>query len=135
MTSDENGHSEPLVSGKTKAVAIGTKDGASDPVITATGSGYVAEKILDIAFSEGVKVRKDKGLTDILSAFDVESPVPLEALGAVSVILDYVYRANQRAEMKNRYGKPYSMADVASEAAPDSTDSQVPAAYQHREDV
>jgi len=70
------------------------EDAQSQPKIIAKGSGALAEKILDIAFAEGVKVRQDKGLTDILDAFDVESPIPLEALHAVSLILERVYAEN-----------------------------------------
>ena len=85
-----------------KAVAIkgATPDGESDsqsqPKIIAKGTGILAEKILDIAFAEGVKVRQDKDLTEILDAFDVESPVPLEALHAVSLILERVYAENNK---------------------------------------
>ena len=85
-----------------KAVAIKGADsalgenGQSQPKIIAKGSGVLAEKILDIAFAEGVKVRQDKDLTEILDAFDVESPIPLEALHAVSLILERVYAENNK---------------------------------------
>jgi len=68
----------------------------SPPKIIAKGSGALAEKLLDIAFAEGVKVRQDKDLTEILDAFDIESPVPLEALHAVSLILERVYAENNK---------------------------------------
>lgn len=84
----------------TKAVAIQgqpTKDGTQQaPTITAKGTGFNAEKILDIAFKEGVKVREDKALVDMLEAFDVESPIPLEALYAVNLILERVYLEENR---------------------------------------
>lgn len=80
----------------TKAVAIKRKTSDDTPVITAKGHGFNAEKILDIAFAEGVKVRQDKDLTELLDAFDVESPVPLEALHAVSLILERVVAENSR---------------------------------------
>lgn len=85
-----------------KAVAIKGADpvhgeeGQSQPKIVAKGSGALAEKILDIAFAEGVKVRQDKDLTELLDAFDVESPIPLEALHAVSLILERVYAENNK---------------------------------------
>ena len=79
----------------TKAVAIdGTRTEGGPPRIVAKGRGFAAERILDIAFAEGVKVRQDKELTDILERFEVESPIPLEALHAVSLILERVYREN-----------------------------------------
>lgn len=85
-----------------KAVAIQKADksktdgktAAETSKITAKGTGKFAERILDIAFKKGVKVRQDKELTDLLEQFDVESPIPLEALDVVSDILRQVYLAN-----------------------------------------
>jgi len=80
----------------TKAVAVKQGDGVAAPKITAKGHGYAAEKILDIAFAEGVKVRQDKDLTELLDAFDVDCPVPLEALHAVSLILERAHAENAK---------------------------------------
>ncbi|WP_417449613.1 EscU/YscU/HrcU family type III secretion system export apparatus switch protein [Kordiimonas sp.] len=82
----------------TKAVAVTQHHEGSAPQISAKGHGYVAEKILDIAFAEGVKVRQDTDLVELLDAFDVDCPVPLEALHAVSQILDRVYAENRQLE-------------------------------------
>lgn len=70
--------------------------GADDPAprITAVGHGENAARMLDLAFANNVKVRRDEDLTQILSAMEAESPVPLEALEAVGEILTYVYQAN-----------------------------------------
>lgn len=92
---------EPETPKLTKAVAIkGSGGDASStqdtPKIIAKGSGALAEKILDVAFAEGVKVRQDKDLTELLDAFEVESPIPLEALHTVSLILERVYAENQK---------------------------------------
>lgn len=82
----------------TKAVAVKDSETGNTPKITASGEGALAERILDIAFAEGVKVRQDKDLTELLSALEVESPVPLEALHAVSLILERVYQENNRMQ-------------------------------------
>lgn len=79
------------------------------PIITAKGRGYSAERILDIAFAEGVKVRRDSDLTDMLDAFDEDSPVPLEALHAVGLILERVYQENR-----------YKMDKMTTADAPDT---------------
>jgi len=102
----------------TKAIAIKRDDAASLPRVTAKGQGVLAEKILDIAFAEGVKVRQDKDLTELLDAFEVESPVPLEALHAVSLILERVYAENN----KMRDGNP-AAADVDAEDGAASSDA------------
>lgn len=88
---------------QTKAVALSydaTKDNA--PRVVASGRGYVAEEILRLAFDNGVKVRKDETLTEILSLVDLDQEIPLEALVAVAEILAHVYRENNRlAALKN----------------------------------
>ena len=76
------------------AVALSHEKGSSAaPVVTATGRGAVAEQILEIAFQNGVKVREDSNLVQILAEVDVDTPIPLEAFAAVSEILTYLYRA------------------------------------------
>ena len=64
------------------------------PRVVAGGRGSVAEQILQIAFAQGVKVREDADLAELLSAIDIDSEIPLEAFAAVAEILAYVYRAN-----------------------------------------
>lgn len=84
-----------------KAIAVKGKDGDTPSRIIAKGDGLLAEKMLDIAFAQGIKVRKDSDLTDLLDAFDIESPIPLEALHAVSLILERVYAENTIMKEKN----------------------------------
>jgi flagellar biosynthesis protein len=79
---------------KTIAVALEEQPGKGPAKITASGRGYVAEQILQIAFANGVKVREDADLVQILAAVDVDSDIPTEAFAAVAEILAYVYRAN-----------------------------------------
>nr|WP_322099317.1 EscU/YscU/HrcU family type III secretion system export apparatus switch protein [Haematospirillum sp. H1815] len=64
------------------------------PRIVASGRGFVADQILNIAFASGVKVRQDADLAQILSAVDLDSEIPTEAFAAVAELLVYVYRAN-----------------------------------------
>jgi flagellar biosynthesis protein len=81
---------------RTIAVALEEQPGHTAPIITASGRGFVAEQILEIAFANGVKVREDADLVQVLAAVDVDSAIPTEALAAVSEILAYVYKANGR---------------------------------------
>ena len=76
------------------AVALENESaGLGAPRVIAKGRGAVAEQILQIAFDRGVKVRSDADLAEILSAVEVDTEIPLEALAAVAEILSYVYRA------------------------------------------
>ena len=62
--------------------------------LVARGQGAIAEQILAIAFAQGVRVREDSDLVELLDAVDLDAEVPLHALAAVAEILTYVYRAN-----------------------------------------
>ncbi len=64
------------------------------PTIAAAGRGKIAEKILQLAFENGIKVREDSALAEMLAAVELDSPIPSEAFMAVAEILSYVYRAN-----------------------------------------
>lgn len=66
------------------------------PEVVATGRGAVAEQILQLAFSEGVKVREDADLAQILSLLEVGEEIPVETFAAVAEILTYVYQANNK---------------------------------------
>ena len=75
------------------AVKGGGRESSQLPRVVASGHGAIAEQILEIAFAEGVRVRTDADLAEILSAVDVDSEIPLEALATVAEVLSYVYRA------------------------------------------
>ena len=93
--SDSEKDSESEDNKETVAVALG-HDLVDDrpPKVVAGGRGRIAEQILEIAFANGVKVREDADLAQILAQLEVESEIPLEALAAVAEILRYVYAAN-----------------------------------------
>ena len=78
------------------AVAIAHKPTGPEtlPKVVASGRGTIADKILEIAFAEGVKVREDADLAELLAAADIDSEIPIEAFIAVAEILRYVYMAN-----------------------------------------
>ncbi|NKB56803.1 MAG: flagellar protein FhlB [Alphaproteobacteria bacterium] len=77
----------------TIAVALGNPSGVPEsvPRVLATGRGEFAETILDIAFRNGIKVREDTDLAEILATVDLDSEIPIEAFVAVAEILRYVY--------------------------------------------
>lgn len=80
-----------------QSVAVALKwDPATDaaPKVVASGRGTVAEQILELAWANGVRVREDADLAQILAAIDLDMEIPVEAYAAVAEILLYVYRAN-----------------------------------------
>ena len=80
-----------------RQTAVALKDGSEKgdiPTITAAGRGKIAEQILQIAYENGIRVRTDADLAEMLAKIELESPIPSEAFMAVAEILSYVYRAN-----------------------------------------
>jgi flagellar biosynthesis protein len=80
------------------AVALGySPESQNAPKVLAGGRGAVADQILNIAFAQGVRVREDADLAQLLAAVDIGSEIPVQAFAAVAEILVYVWRANGAA--------------------------------------
>lgn len=67
---------------------------AAAPKVVAKGQGWLAEQIIAIAEANGIEVRSDADLAQLLASVEVDSEIPLEAFTAVAEILSYVYRLN-----------------------------------------
>lgn len=95
---DDMAKSRPARGKAPMAVALSyDADSGDAPTVVASGRGAVAEQILQIAFANGVRVREDPDLAELLSAITIDSEIPIEAFAAVAEILAYVYRANNQA--------------------------------------
>ena len=80
-----------------RQTAVALKDRTAEklvPQVVAAGRGEIAEKIMQLAFENGIKVKEDGALAEMLAAVELDSPIPSEAFMAVAEILYYVYRAN-----------------------------------------
>lgn len=71
--------------------AVALQYGADDtaPVVVASGMGYLAEKIVDVASEHGVPVYEDDSLATILSQLKLGQEVPEELYQAIVEI--YIY--------------------------------------------
>ncbi|MDH5771585.1 MAG: EscU/YscU/HrcU family type III secretion system export apparatus switch protein [Rhodospirillaceae bacterium] len=88
---------KPKNSGDDIAIAIDySPEESSAPKVVAKGQGWLAEQIIAIAEANGIEVKEDPDLAQLLSNVDVDSEIPLEAFTAVAEILSYVYRMNNQ---------------------------------------
>lgn len=76
------------------------KSGA--PIVSAGGRGTIAEKIIELAREQGIPIKDDPDLVQVLSKLKVGSEIPVELYRAVAEILAFVYSLNeeQRAAKK-----------------------------------
>ncbi|MGR6836587.1 EscU/YscU/HrcU family type III secretion system export apparatus switch protein [Syntrophomonas erecta] len=78
-----------------RAVALGyNPDHDSAPVVVASGQGYLAEKIKEIARASGVPLKKDSELAEYLMALDLYQEIPPELYPVVAEILAFIYNMN-----------------------------------------
>lgn len=78
------------------AVALGYKPAQDQaPHVVAKGQGWLARQIVEMAEANGIEVREDADLAQILAQVDVDSEIPLEAFTLVAEILSYVYEKNK----------------------------------------
>ena len=74
------------------AVALSYDVGDTAPKILATGKGYVAEKMIEIAKQENVPLHQDAKLANTLSKLEIGDYIPKELYGVVAEILVFVDR-------------------------------------------
>lgn len=76
-----------------KAVALSyDEDVNAAPVIVASGSGYIAQKIVETARNNGIPVYEDNSLATMLSQLELGSEIPEQLYQAIVEI--YVYFLN-----------------------------------------
>lgn len=71
------------------------------PKVTAKGKGEIAKQIIKIANEEGVSLKEDKQLAQILAFLEIDDLIPIEAYGTVAEILNYIYQQNDKEGNKN----------------------------------
>lgn len=82
---------------ETKLAAAIKYDSVRDnaPKVTARGRGTIAEKIIELAEENGIPIKNDPELVQVLSKLKVDSEIPIELYRAVAEILAFVYSLNE----------------------------------------
>lgn len=79
-----------------KAVALRyDKSRDSAPVVTASGRGYLAEKIIQLARQHDVPLEENPVLAEALLKLDLGQEIPPELYEAVALILTYVLKTDE----------------------------------------
>jgi flagellar biosynthesis protein len=73
-----------------KAAAIKYEQGYDVPIVTATGVGYIADKILQKAEESKVPIVQNEELANLLLSVDVGSEIPIELYDAIAKVIAYV---------------------------------------------
>jgi flagellar biosynthesis protein len=78
------------------AVAI-KYDSAKDksPKVVAKGSGNIAEKIIAVANENGVPIKEDSDLVQVLSQIDIDQEISPAVYQVVAELLAFIYEVNK----------------------------------------
>ena len=74
------------------AVALRYDDNSGAPIVVASGMGYMAEKIVEVAADSGVPIYEDNSLATMLSQLQLGQQIPESLYQAIVEI--YVYFLN-----------------------------------------
>ena len=100
-----------------RAVALQYGPDDAAPVVVASGMGYMAEKIVEVAQESGVPVYEDDSLATILSQLSLGQQIPEELYQAIVEI--YVYFLNFDATKRERQAGDRTQARALPEPEPE----------------
>lgn len=121
----------PITSRKSgRAVALKYDQTSGAPIVIASGMGYTAEKMVEVAEDNGIPIYEDNSLATMLSQLQLGQQIPPELYQAIVQI--YVYFLNfdpndpdklarERAEAKRR-----KQAEDSKRAAGDQVETDAP---------
>ncbi len=85
--------------GSKKAVALRyDKDKDKAPRVVAKGLKRIAEKIIEVAEKEGIPVKEDDDLVELLIRLELFEEIPPELYMAIAEVFAYVYRISRKYE-------------------------------------
>lgn len=82
---------------KNRAVAL-RYDGAGAPVVTASGSGEVGKRIMEVAAKHDIPVYRDTGLAALLSEVDLGTEIPEPLYLAVAEVIAFAWMLSAEKE-------------------------------------
>lgn len=124
-----------------KAVALQYDDKRDvAPIIVASGSGYLAEKIIEVAGENNIPVYEDNSLASVLSRLDLGSSIPVELYETVVDVYVFFLNYSPKAKeyFKNRAAAHLPIVPdektIENEmtAEPESGDTEEPDSIEHQ---
>ena len=78
------------MNGRKKAAALKYEENIVAPIVTASGMGHIADKIIEKAEENDVPIVYNKELTELLCNVDIGENIPTDLYEAVAHIIAYV---------------------------------------------
>ena len=72
-------------------------EGTGAPTVTASGQGYIAQRILEVARENGIPIREDPALSGALEALELGEEIPEDLYKAVAEAIAWAYSLDAQA--------------------------------------
>ncbi|MDG6773321.1 EscU/YscU/HrcU family type III secretion system export apparatus switch protein [Thiomicrorhabdus sp. ZW0627] len=71
-------------------------EGEGAPVVTAKGSGHIAQQIIETAEQYNIPIQQDEQLVELLSQVELNHEIPEVLYEAVAQVLIFAYQLNNK---------------------------------------
>ena len=72
-------------------------EGTGAPKVTASGQGYVADRIVEVARENGVPIMEDPALAEALASLELDTEIPEDLYVAVAEAIAWAYSLDLKA--------------------------------------
>jgi flagellar biosynthesis protein len=72
-------------------------EGTGAPKVAASGRGYIADRIVEVARENGIPVREDPALAEALAALELDTEIPEDLYTAVAEAIAWAYSLDAHA--------------------------------------
>ncbi len=79
-----------LIETPSKAVAL-SYDGITAPILSAKGTGEIADQIIALAKEHNIPIREEPDLVNILAKLKLDEEIPRELYVAVAEVIAFAY--------------------------------------------
>jgi flagellar biosynthesis protein len=78
-----------------KAIALKYQNNSQAPQVAAKGTGYTANKIMELAKEHNIPIQKDESLVSLLMNLEINEQIPESLYQVVAEIFAYLYKLDQ----------------------------------------
>jgi len=71
-------------------------EGEGAPIVTAKGTGHIAQQIIDTANQYDIPIKQDPQLVELLSQVELDQQIPEVLYEAVAQVLVFAYQLNNK---------------------------------------
>ena len=91
------------MSKRPKAAAL-NYDYQGAPKVVAQGSGYLAERLIEVAKQEGIPIQENPALVEALLQVQLNHEIPPKLFKAVAELLAFVWRLDEETKKRSSHG-------------------------------